>query len=199
MESRKDDDVDEATTQKTEPSAPADGQTSAAAAGDLLSGLCDDVLVHILGLAKHARDAVRTGALSRRWRGLWQRAPALRFASRRWFKRGGSAHGFIAFVDNTLALHAVRSSNGGGLEQLVICLDMFNDACHNKRLVKPSVGAAERWILYAARHGVKSFHFELSLPYDKVEDNDEDDDDEDEENVETPVLSLDELPSSAKL
>ncbi|CAL4945128.1 unnamed protein product [Urochloa decumbens] len=188
MESRKDDGVDEATTQPTEPTPPADDQ----AAADLLSGLCDDVLVHILGLTKHARDTVRTGALSRRWRGLWQRAPALRFASRRWFKCGGSPHGFIAFVDDTLALHAVRSGGGGVLEQLVICLlDMDNDACHNKRLVTPSVGAAERWILYAARHGVKSFHFEfeLYLPGN----------DDDEENEETRTIALDELPSSAKL
>ncbi|CAL4928071.1 unnamed protein product [Urochloa decumbens] len=206
MESRKEDGVDEVTTQPTEPSPPA--------AADLLSGLCDDVLVHILGLARHARDAVRTGALSRRWRGLWRRAPALRFASRCWFKCGGSPHGFIAFVDDTLALHAVRSGDGGVLEQLVICLNMFDDACRNQQLVPPSIGAAERWILYAARHGVKSFHFNLSLPDDKVEvhvhDHEGENDDEDHEHDEvngdddvgrkrTPVLALNELPSSAKL
>ncbi|CAL4945127.1 unnamed protein product [Urochloa decumbens] len=186
MESRKDNDVDEATTQPR--SAHAD-QTNAAA-GDLLSGLCDDVLVHILGLAGHARDAVCTGVLSRRWRGLWRRAPALRFASRRWFKHGWSTHGFIAFVDDTLALHAVRSGDGGVLEQLVICLGMCNDACRrNQQLVPPSIGAAERWILYAARHGVKSFHFELYLPGN----------DDHEENEETRTIALDGLSTSAKL
>ncbi|RLM56230.1 hypothetical protein C2845_PM10G03490 [Panicum miliaceum] len=48
---------------------------------DLISGLDDDVLLRVLGLAGDARDAARTGALSRRWLGLWTRAPALRFAS----------------------------------------------------------------------------------------------------------------------
>nr|XP_034577136.1 putative FBD-associated F-box protein At5g50270 isoform X2 [Setaria viridis] len=181
MESTKDDDVDEPTKQQTEPSPPA-GDQSIVGAADLLSGLCDDVLVHILGLAKDAKDAVRTGALSRRWRGLWRRVPALRFASRQ-----GNAKGFMAFVDDTLALRA--RSGDGGLEQLEIRLNMRNAACRNERLVPPSIGAAERWIRYAVRHGVKSFQFELDLPK-------EDDEDEDEE---APVMVLDELPSSAKL
>ncbi|CAN6286371.1 unnamed protein product [Urochloa humidicola] len=182
---------DEGTAQQAEPSASADDQaTAGAGAGDLLSCLCDDVLVRILGLTKHASDAVRTGALSRRWRGLWRRAPALRFTSGRWLKDGRSAHGFIGFVDDTLALHHVRSSDGGGLEQLMICLDMYDDACRNQQLAPPSIEAAERWILYAVRHGVKSFYFELYLP-----------DEWDEEGIsqETPVLALDGLCSSAKL
>ncbi|XP_012704336.1 uncharacterized protein LOC105915095 [Setaria italica] len=137
------DDIDEAMTQQTEPSPPAD---QASAGDDLLSGLCDDVLVHILGLAEHAGDAVRTGALSRRWRGLWRRAPALRFASGRWFEHGGRAHGFIASVDDTLALRA--RSGHGRLEELEIRFLMWDYAfCeHKQQLVPSSVGAAERWI-----------------------------------------------------
>ncbi|CAL4945129.1 unnamed protein product [Urochloa decumbens] len=189
------DGVEEATTQQMEPSAHA-----AAAGGDLLSGLCDDVLAHILGLAEYARDAVHTGVLSRRWRGLWRRAPALRFAS--WQQQGGSAEGFIALVDDTLSSPHGRSSDGG-LDQLVIEFDVYDRACRNQQLLLPSIAAAERWIGYAVRHGVKSFHFELSLPDDEDEDDYKDDDDdevhEENSNEETPVLALNELPSSAKL
>nr|TKV90513.1 hypothetical protein SEVIR_9G034200v2 [Setaria viridis] len=49
--------------------ATADHHGGTAAAGwqkDLISGLCDDVLLRILGLVPDATDAVRTGALSRR-------------------------------------------------------------------------------------------------------------------------------------
>ncbi|CAN6308725.1 unnamed protein product [Urochloa humidicola] len=185
------DGVDEATTQQMDPSAAHADDQDTAVAVDLLSGLCDDVLVHILGLAKHARDAVRTGALSRRWRGLWRRAPTLRFILRRWIEHGGSIHGFIAFVDDTLALH-VRSSDGGGsLEQLVIIFDMWSVAWHNvQQLVPPSTAAVERWIHYTMRHGVKSLHIEIYMPEER----------EGGITEETPpVLALGGLPSSAKL
>ncbi|TVU44395.1 hypothetical protein EJB05_03834, partial [Eragrostis curvula] len=56
--------VDE-TMQQTTPS------PSAGNDGDYrISGLGDDVLVHILGLVADARDVVCTDTLSRRWRGL---------------------------------------------------------------------------------------------------------------------------------
>ncbi|CAN6308726.1 unnamed protein product [Urochloa humidicola] len=192
------DGVDEATMQQMEPSAAHADDQATTAAVDLLSGLCDDVLVHILGLTKHAKDIVLTGALSRRWRGLWRRAPALHFDSWRWFKHGGSAEGFMAFIDDTLALHHVRSSDGGdGLEQLVI-INMWSACRYNQKLVTPSIGAAERWILYAVRHGVKSFLFQVSLPSNnsvKVHEDDEDGDG-DEDVKTTPVLALTELPKA---
>ncbi|RLN19718.1 hypothetical protein C2845_PM02G43290 [Panicum miliaceum] len=48
---------------------------------DRISTLPDDVIVSILRLVGDARQVVRTGALSRRWRGLWTHVPALRFHS----------------------------------------------------------------------------------------------------------------------
>ncbi|RLN13229.1 hypothetical protein C2845_PM09G03790 [Panicum miliaceum] len=56
--------------------------TAAAGEADRISGLDDDVLLGVLGMVADVRDAARTAALSRRWVGLWTRAPALRFASR---------------------------------------------------------------------------------------------------------------------
>ncbi|KAF8698156.1 hypothetical protein HU200_035671 [Digitaria exilis] len=69
--------VEEAAPRSAKPTTPSD-----AGDVDLISGLNDDVLLRVLSLLPDASDAVRTGALSRRWRGLWSRVPALRFASR---------------------------------------------------------------------------------------------------------------------
>ena len=54
---------------------------SAAGGDDLISRLSDDVTVSILGLVGDAREVVRTGVLSRWWRGLWTRVPVLHFDS----------------------------------------------------------------------------------------------------------------------
>lgn len=65
MESTMDDDVGEAaaTRRQTERRSPPADQAIAGA--DLLRVLCDDVLVRILGLAEHARDAVPVAARPR--------------------------------------------------------------------------------------------------------------------------------------
>ncbi|KAL6657581.1 hypothetical protein ACP70R_005361 [Stipagrostis hirtigluma subsp. patula] len=48
---------------------------------DHISGLHDDQLLQVLARLRCARAAVRTGILSRRWRGLWTRVPELYFES----------------------------------------------------------------------------------------------------------------------
>ena len=82
---------------------------------DRISGLDDDVLLHILELVPDARDAVRTGALSRRWLGLWTRVPALRFASRS--VSMADLERFVSFVNGVLAR---RSQSDCAIESLAI-------------------------------------------------------------------------------
>ncbi|KAL6893809.1 hypothetical protein ACP4OV_007907 [Aristida adscensionis] len=126
---------------------------------DLISGLCDDLLVRILELVADdsARAAVRTGALSRRWRRLWTRVSELRFEAWPEFKpSAGRAERFIAFVDDTLALRA-RSVVDAGISHLEI------STCGEELPARPAVRAAEGWIRYALQRAVASFVLHLDL------------------------------------
>ncbi|KAF7005263.1 hypothetical protein CFC21_020397 [Triticum aestivum] len=53
--------------------------SSARDAADLISGLDDDLLLHVLRFMPEAREVARTSALSRRWRDISTRAPVLHF------------------------------------------------------------------------------------------------------------------------
>ncbi|KAL6893810.1 hypothetical protein ACP4OV_007908 [Aristida adscensionis] len=179
-----------------------------AGGGDLISGLCDDLLVRILELVADdsARDAVRTGALSRRWRGLWARVPGLRFASWPEFKSAGGVRRFIDLVDGVLALRAsaAQPPDAGVMKHLEIALRAYRAPGPGKkqRLVVQSVRAAEGWARYAARHGVRSFVLNLRLPLKQWQDQGDDDDydnDDDWEKETPPLMTLGDLPSSAKL
>ncbi|CAL5051214.1 unnamed protein product [Urochloa decumbens] len=123
--------------------------TPSAAGGDadLISGLDDGVLLHVLGLVPDASDAVRTGALSRRWLRLWTLVPALRFASR--ISTGADAlERYAAFVNGVLAQ---RARSGRAIESL-------------QPIMPACVDAAQGWIRNAFRYGVKSFVLDLRLP-----------------------------------
>ncbi|TVU44394.1 hypothetical protein EJB05_03833, partial [Eragrostis curvula] len=183
-------DVDEA-KQHTNPS------SSAANDGDdRISGLGDDVLLHILGLLRDARDLLPTGVLSRQWRGLWRRVPALTFSP--WPQQLTDSASFaqqryIAFVSDVLSL---RAKSSDAIERLAISLVIYNSC--GKHLVPSSIGAAERWIQYAVRQGVKSFDLKL-LPDE--EDRGRKKKTRDRGDRERFAMALDELllPSSAKL
>ena len=142
---------------------------------DLISGLDDDVLLRVLALVGDARDVVRTGALSRRWLGLWTRAPAPRFASRP-VPRAASGDEHRAALDQFVSVADVillrRSAQSDcAVESLDISYGAADDSEPELNLDQPmpehstmehlmsaSVDAAQRWIRYAFQHGVKSDH-----------------------------------------
>ncbi|KAL6651378.1 hypothetical protein ACP70R_010303 [Stipagrostis hirtigluma subsp. patula] len=166
----------------------------ATCAPDLISALGDDVLLRVLELLPDARDAVRTGALSRRWRGLWARLPALRFHSEPWpdFARLGCAERFVAFVDDALALRAAQTESA--VEHLTVSLTMYPP-------VPPSaVEAAQGWFRYAAQHALKSFFLQLHLRPDFfAHKNKKKNKNKKKSEEERPVMVLDELLSYPKL
>nr|CAB3488273.1 unnamed protein product [Digitaria exilis] len=151
------------------------GSCAASDGVDLISGLGDDVLVRILELLPDTRDAVRTHALSRRWRGLWTRVPALRFASDEpeFFTDAGAGERHLAFVDAALALRAAHTAPA--VEHLAVTFKMKHGRTEERkrltrgdqeieRLVPRAAEAVAGWIRYAAQHGLKSVAVELRLP-----------------------------------
>ncbi|OEL37198.1 hypothetical protein BAE44_0001783, partial [Dichanthelium oligosanthes] len=108
----------------------------------LISGLDDNVLVRILELLPDVRDAVCTVALSRRWRGLWTRVPALRFVSHSWrdFRKAGGPERFITFVDAALAFRVAQTKPA--MERLAISFTAVNFTRDQQQLVPPCMAAA---------------------------------------------------------
>ncbi|KAG2604392.1 hypothetical protein PVAP13_4NG059100 [Panicum virgatum] len=195
----------------------------AAGDADRISGLDDDVLLRVLKLVGDARDAVRTGALSRRWLGLWTRAPALRFASRLVSPAaGGEEHRaalerYVSFVNGVLAR---RARSGCAVECLAISISYTNTYAgrspERPLLQAASVDAAQGWIRYAFEHGVKSFAVDLHDVPPKRDEHEEDSDEEEDgdrhrhrdddgekgsSGAEQPLVIIDELllPSPARL
>jgi len=159
---------------------------------DLISGLNDDLLLRILDLVPDAENGVRTHALSRRWRGLWTGVAALRFDFSSWRKlcrSDAAAERYIAFVNGALALRATAAKEPAFVEDLAISFDISEQ--ETGQLVPLSVEAAQGWIRYAVQHAVKSFILKLMLPWQWRFDLDRDDND-----IEHPVMTLDEMDNN---
>ncbi|CAN6229555.1 unnamed protein product [Urochloa humidicola] len=169
--------------------APTPSAATAGANDDLISGLPDDVLLHILKLLHDAREAACTGVLSRRWRGLWTRLAALRFDSRSsWPKFSSLPNGsqmFIAMVNDALARHAAANTEPA-IQHLDILFKM-------RRLLPLCFQAAQGWIRNAVRSEVKSFVLDL-LYWPSYED-----DDTGNKREQRFVVALEDLPSSSKM
>ncbi|CAN6179217.1 unnamed protein product [Urochloa humidicola] len=172
--------------------------TTPSAAGDddadLISGLDDDVLLRILALVP---NAVRACAVSRRWRGLWARVPALRFASSGPPSSSSAAEPcaalerYVSFVNGILARR--MRSDCCPVESLEISYTTDDDSEDSLgQLMSASVAdAAQGWIRYAFQHGLKSIVMDLDLPDDDYGEAEENNDDHDK-----PEVRLDELPTS---
>lgn len=189
--------VDEATP-PTSTSGAVDGGED-----DRISDLCDDLLVRILGqLGGDARELVRTGVLSRRWRGLWARVPDLHFSSERpELESAGDVGLYVAFVNNVLA----QSDASIGFLIIALFMDRLTGGQEQQLVPSSIMEAAESWIRYAVRRQAKGFFLDLRLPRPRPptlleaaqEHNGETDENDDDE--EKPVIDLGDLPSSAKL
>ncbi|CAN6229557.1 unnamed protein product [Urochloa humidicola] len=138
---------------------------------DQTGRLSDDVLVRVLELLPDARDLLSTGALSRRWRNLWTRVPALRFSCStrpEFFRSAAGAERFVVFVNDALALRAAQSEPG--LEHLAISFTIeegrFRISGEDLQRLSPlSIGAAQGWIHHAVeQQDLKSFDLEIRQP-----------------------------------
>lgn len=118
----------------------------------MISGLSDDLLLHILGFLPAASDCghmVRTSALSRRWRHLWKRVPALRFASGEDIAPEDGMR-FNAIVGAVLARRADAGARVGALE--------ISTACW------PGRALVDAWLRLAAVHVAGTFALVVPPP-----------------------------------
>ncbi|CAO2036504.1 unnamed protein product [Urochloa humidicola] len=186
------------------------GATAAEDTVDLISGLDDDVLLRVLELLRDARDAARTGAVSRRWRGLWTRVPTLRFGFYSTMRAiqsssshgGGGARRFLSFVSNALTRRAQAADDAAAaLERLVISFGLYVERQTARELTQQCIEASQGWIWNAMEIGVKSFVLHLSVPSRACRRrvSGVGDDRRDGEQRQRLMMNLSDLPSNAKL
>ncbi|CAN6269280.1 unnamed protein product [Urochloa humidicola] len=191
------------------------GATAAEDTVDLISGLDDDVLLRVLELLRDARDAARTGAVSRRWRGLWRglwtRVPTLRFGFYSTMRtiQSSSSHGaggarrFLSFVSNALTRRAQAVDDAAAaLERLVISFVLYVERQTARELRQQCIEASQGWIWNAMEIGVKSFVLHLSVPSRACRrrvSGDGDDRRDGEQQQQQLMMNLSDLPSNAKL
>jgi hypothetical protein len=171
---------------------------------DLISGLDDDVLLRVLELVPDASDAVRTGALSRRWLGLWRRVSTLHFTASLPVSGGAAAlDRYVSFVNGMLACRRITQSADCAIQNLAISYATDDSEAEHilKQLMSTTINAVQGWIRYAFQHGLKSFMVDLHFPDDDVDiDDDDEEEEEDEDGCEKePEVLLDEIPSPVGL
>ncbi|EEC69403.1 hypothetical protein OsI_38555 [Oryza sativa Indica Group] len=135
----------------------------AVAAVDLISGLSDDVLLHILGFLPAASDVARTSVLSTRWRHLWALSPALRFAVGPLSDADvAAARRLVPAVDSVLA----RRDAAGGADADVKDLEISfpHDRAAADDIITPARVAA--WLRFAERRVTGAFTLELPFELD---------------------------------
>ncbi|XP_052137847.1 uncharacterized protein LOC127756541 [Oryza glaberrima] len=135
----------------------------AVAAVDLISGLSDDVLLHIHGFLPAASDVARTSVLSTRWRHLWALSPALRFAVAPLSGADvAAARRLVPAVDSVLA----RRDAAGGADADVKDLEISfpHDRAAADDIITPARVAA--WLRFAERRVTGAFMLELPFELD---------------------------------
>ncbi|CAI9292819.1 unnamed protein product [Lactuca saligna] len=121
-------------------------RTGDEAKDDRISALPSCVLLEILSRLPSTKDAIRTGALSNRWKNLWTSVPTLIFKGR---VRNVCESDFVSFVDKTLI--QCRQSKLTKLEVESYDIRRFASQVNN-------------WIRYAISCNVEVLKLELWKP-----------------------------------
>ncbi|KAM3317173.1 hypothetical protein ACQJBY_035045 [Aegilops geniculata] len=132
-------------------------------AADLISGLDDDLLLHVLRFMPEAREVARTSALSRRWRDISTRAPVLHFrvgqgdgstkkktSKKNKKKKKKEEDGHNEFIHNVLAR---RANNDAYIDTLDLHSSLW-----------PGDSQADVWLRHAMQIVVGSLKFHVWAP-----------------------------------
>lgn len=130
---------------------------------DIISGLPDPLLVHILSFLS-MEDAVKTSILSRRWDHLWTKIQNLYFYGPVSRKREEQEM-FISFVDHTLSLLETQNIQEFSLEFSRPSEEVLNET--DVKELKMFVSHVDRWVRCALRKKVEVLY--LNFPHNPSE------------------------------